>query len=118
MQVFNVLIRFEFEQDVFPSDDKFLGFETCAIERNWMELKNVTFKTEDVVYKPYNLVEFKMKQPLDEFTMNLFDPENIFKKLHMDHMFTLNYAHPIPDPSSAMLLKVEYKIKAGVLSLT
>ena len=70
-----------------------------------MELKNTKFKTDEVVFKPYNLVEFKMKQPLDEFSANLFDPENIFKKLHMDHMFIMNFAHPISDPSSALLLK-------------
>ena len=84
-----------------------MGFECLSIEENWRELKTIKFKTNDVMFKPYTLMKFKMKKPLDETTANLFDPENIYRKLHMDHMFMLNYAHPIPDPSSALLFKVK-----------
>ena len=58
------------------------------------------------MFKPYNLMEFKAKKPLDETMVAFFEPENIYRKIHMDHMFMLNYAHPVPNPSSALLMKV------------
>ena len=83
-----------------------MGFETSSIERNWQELKDWKFENKDLKFKPYNLMDFKLKQPLDEHMVNLVEEENIFRKIHLDHMLTLNFAHPIPDPASALLMKV------------
>ena len=60
------------------------------------------------MFKPYNLLKYAMKQPLDEYTINLFDEEHIFRKIHMDSMLLLNFAHPIPDPNSALLMRVSF----------
>ena len=91
---------------MFPVNNRFLGFDTGDIKHNWTKLKNSSIKTEDQYFKPYALMEFKMRQPLDEHCVNLFDESYIFRKIQMDHSFMLNFAHPIPDPNCAMLVKV------------
>ena len=92
---------------MFPRADRLLGREISSIEHNWKAIKNFKFHTKDLCFKPYTLMKFQMKQPLDEYAAELFDEEHIFRKIHMDHMLMRNFAHPIPDPSSAMLFKVK-----------
>ena len=100
------MFRFKIEQKIFPAARRLLGFNTDDIVSNWKALKSVKFQTEEVMYKPYTLMEFKMKRPLDQNMAALVDTENIYRKLQLDHMFMMNFAHPIPDPSPALLMKV------------
>ena len=91
---------------MFPVANRFLGFNTEDIEHNWNKLKNSTIKTEDQYFKPYALMEFKMRLPLDAHCAHLFDESYIYRKIQMDHAFIMNFAHPIADPNCALLLKV------------
>ena len=94
------------DENVFPNSKIFLGYEVKAIEENWQLLRSIKFKTENQLYKPYNLMEFKLKRVMDENCANLFDQSHIFQKLILDHSFMLSFAYPIPDPNSALLVKV------------
>ena len=98
--------RFVTEEKVFPSKEKFLGCDVKLIQENWKKLKVIKFQTESQFYKPYNLMEFKMKAPLDANTACLIDEEHIFQKIQLDYAFMQNFAHPIKDPNSAILTKV------------
>ena len=100
------MFSFKLEESVFPKENSFLGFDKEVIQENWSILKSSKIQTEDQYFKPYSLMEFKMKQPLDEHCANLFDESYLFRKIHLDYCFMINFAHPIPDPNCASLFKV------------
>ena len=95
------------QEKVFPIRNRFLGCDTEIIHENWKKLQSIKFQTESQFFKPYSLIKMRMKAPLDAETASLLDEEHIYQKVRLDHAFCLNFAHPIQEPNSAMLIKVK-----------
>ena len=106
-----MIFRFSLNEKVFPVRNRFLGQDTEIIKENWNKLKSIKFQTESHFFKPYNLMQMKMKSPLDAETAALLNEEHIYQKIQLDHAFMENFAHPIPEPNSAMLIKVNFLLK-------
>ena len=68
-------------------------------------MRRLKFQTESQVFKPYNLMEIKVFQPLDAQLANLVDEDAIFRKLQLDYNLLQNFAFPVPDPNTARLTK-------------
>ena len=86
--------------------NQFLGQDTEIIKENWNKMQAIKFQTESQFFKPYSMMKMKMKAPLDAETASLLNEEHIHQKIHLDHAFFRNFAHPIQEPNSAMLIKV------------
>ena len=80
------------------------------IEQNWRKLKSTKFRTNEQDFKPYNLMEIRLFQPLDAQSASLFNEDHIFRKIHLDRSLLLNFAFPIDNPNSALLTKVSIEI--------
>ena len=76
------------------------------IEKNWSLLRRTKYVTNEQAFKPYNLMEFKVWEPLDQQMASLVDEDHIFTLLHMDHALLLNFAFPVANPNTAIITKV------------
>ena len=68
-------------------------------------MRRAKYVTDEQAFKPYNLMEFKVWEPLDRQMANVVDEEHIFNLIHMDHSLLLNFAFPVANPNSAILMK-------------
>ena len=69
-------------------------------------MRKSKFRAGDQTFKPYNLMEIRLNHVMDAQMAAMFDPDNIFQKIHLDHSLLLNFAFPIDNPNSALLTKV------------
>ena len=77
------------------------------METNWKNIRRTKFKTDEQEFKPFNLMEIRVFQPLHQDLASVVDEEHIYKMIHMDHALLHNFAFPVSNPNTALLMKVK-----------